>query len=175
MLERLAWIALRRDGLREPTFPAAEYLRPGAGCGARPDAGRIYGSSRPGRPALLLYPLNVVTACLREACLTLSRLARVEARFTQGTISLWSQLSALLLRLVYIIIVSGKIARPALPLFVPLHYTCGICRLPCHISPNSYSSLPRMSQIVNKVQTSRGALEESPPTRFGLVYIAATY
>jgi hypothetical protein len=44
--------------------------------------------------------------------------------------------------LVYIIVVSGKIARPALPLFVPLHCTCGICLLPFHISPISYSSLP---------------------------------
>jgi hypothetical protein len=47
------------------------------------------------------------------------------------------QLSALLLRLVYIIIVSGKIARPALPLFAPLHCTCGICRLRRHVFPTA--------------------------------------
>jgi hypothetical protein len=75
----------------------------------------------------------------------------------------------------YIIIVSGKIARPALPLFIPLHSTCRICRLPYHISPKSHSSLPRMSQIEKNVQTSRAALEESPPDRFESVYLFATY
>jgi hypothetical protein len=68
--------------------------------------------------------------------------------------------------LVYIIIVSSKIARPTLPLFILLHCTCGICRLPYHISPDSYSSPPRMAQIENKVHTSRAAFEESPPDRF---------
>jgi hypothetical protein len=133
------------------------------------------GSSQACRPALLPYPLNVVTACLCEACLTLSRLARAEARFAQGAVSLWSQLSALLIRRVYIIIVSGKIARPALPLFVPLHSTCGICRPPYHIFPNSYYSVPRMSQIEKKVETVDAALEESPPDRFESVYLSATY
>jgi hypothetical protein len=77
--------------------------------------------------------------------------------------------------LVYIIMVSGKIARPAFPLFVPLHSTCGICRLPYHISLNRYSSLPRMPQIEEKLPTSRTALEESPPDRFESVYVSATY
>jgi hypothetical protein len=83
--------------------------------------------------------------------------------------------SAIATALVYIIVVSGEIARPALALFVPLHSTCGICLLPFHISPNSYSSLPRMSQIEQRVQTSHAALEESPPNRFESVYLSATY
>jgi hypothetical protein len=83
--------------------------------------------------------------------------------------------SAIATALVYIMIVSGKIARPALPLFVPLHLTCGICRLPYHIFPNSYSSLPRMSQIEKKVQNFYTALEESPPDRFESIYLSATY
>jgi hypothetical protein len=77
--------------------------------------------------------------------------------------------------LVYIIVVSGKIARPALPLFALLHCTCGICRLPHHIFPNSYSSLPKMSQIEKNVQTFDAALEESPPDRFESVYLSAIY
>jgi hypothetical protein len=76
---------------------------------------------------------------------------------------------------VYIIIVSAKIARPALPLFVPLHSTCGIYRPPFHISPNSYYSLLRMSQIEKKVEIVDAALEESPPDRFESVYLSATY
>jgi hypothetical protein len=76
--------------------------------------------------------------------------------------------------LVYIIIVTARLGS-ALPLCVPLHCTCGICRAPRHISPNSYSSLPRMSQIEKSVQTSHAALEESPPDRLESVYFAATY
>jgi hypothetical protein len=83
--------------------------------------------------------------------------------------------SASIRLLVYIVVVSGKIARPAFPLFVPLHSTCGICRLPYHISTNSYSSLPRMLQIEETVQTSHAALEESPPDRFKSIYLSATY
>jgi hypothetical protein len=83
--------------------------------------------------------------------------------------------SAIATVLVYIIIVNSKIARPALPPFVPLHSPCGICRLPYHISPNSYSSLPSMSYIEQKVQTSHAALEESPPDRFESVNLSATY
>jgi hypothetical protein len=77
--------------------------------------------------------------------------------------------------LVYIIIDSGEMVRPALPLFVSLHCTCGICRLPYRLSPNSYSSLPRMSQIEKKVQDIDAALEDSPPDRFESVYLTATY
>jgi hypothetical protein len=77
--------------------------------------------------------------------------------------------------LVYMIIVSGKIARPSLPLFVPLLCTCGICRLPSHIASNSYSSPPRMSQIDKNAQSFHAALEELPPERFDSVYLFATY
>jgi hypothetical protein len=64
---------------------------------------------------------------------------------------------------VYIIIDSGKIARSALTLLVPLH-----CKL-------SYYSLPRMSQIEKKVETVDAALEESPPDRFESVHLSVTY
>jgi hypothetical protein len=76
--------------------------------------------------------------------------------------------------LVYIILVSGAVARPALALFVPLHCTCGICLLPSHVSPKSYSSLTRMSQIEQKVQNFQAALEESTPDRFKSEYFSAT-
>jgi hypothetical protein len=77
--------------------------------------------------------------------------------------------------LVYIVIVSGKITRPAHPLFVPLHSTCDICRLPYHIFPNSYSNHPMMSQIEKKIQTARAALAESPPDRFESACLSGTY
>jgi hypothetical protein len=83
--------------------------------------------------------------------------------------------SAIATALVYIIAVSGKIARPAFPPFVSLHCTYGIRRLPYHISPNSYSSLPRMSQIEKKVQPSHAAPEELPPDRFESVYFSVSY
>jgi hypothetical protein len=82
--------------------------------------------------------------------------------------------NAIATALVYIIAVSGKIARPALPPFVPLHCTYGIRRLPYHSPPNSYSSLHRMSQTEKKVQPSHAAPEESPPDRFDEVYLSAT-
>jgi hypothetical protein len=76
--------------------------------------------------------------------------------------------------LVYIFKVSGKITRPALPLLVPLHSTCDIGRLPYHISLNSYSNHPMMSQI-EKIQTARAALAESPPDRFESACLSGTY
>jgi hypothetical protein len=82
--------------------------------------------------------------------------------------------SAIATLLVYIMIVSGKFARPALPRLVPLHCTCEICRLPYHIFLNSYSSLPSTSQIEKKVQPSHAAPEESSPDRFESVHLSAT-
>jgi hypothetical protein len=82
--------------------------------------------------------------------------------------------SAIATVLMYIMIVSGKIARLALPPFVPLHSTCGICRLPFYISPNSYFNLLRMSQIEMIIETFHAAPEESPPDRFEEVYLSAT-
>jgi hypothetical protein len=74
--------------------------------------------------------------------------------------------------LVYIIIVSGKIARPALPPFV--HCTPrAVSAAPLSHLPNSHSSLSRMSQIEKKVQDLHAALEESPPDRFESVYLSA--
>jgi hypothetical protein len=77
--------------------------------------------------------------------------------------------------LVYIVKVSGKITRSALPLFVPLHSTCDIGRLPYHIFPNSHSNHPMMSQIEKKIQTARAALAESPPDRFESACLSGKY
>jgi hypothetical protein len=83
--------------------------------------------------------------------------------------------SASVTLLVHIIRVSGKIARLTLLLFVPLHSTCAISRLPYYISPNSYSSLPSVSQMEKKVQNFQAAPEESTPDRFKSVSFSATY
>jgi tetratricopeptide (TPR) repeat protein len=79
--------------------------------------------------------------------------------------------SAIATALVYIITVSGKIARQTLLLFVPLHSTCVISRLSHHLSPNSYSSLPSVSQMEKKVHNPQATLEESPPDRFECDYL----
>jgi hypothetical protein len=62
--------------------------------------------------------------------------------------------SASVTLLVYIIIVSGKIARQAFPLFVPLHSTCGICRLPWPITspPTAIPAYPRCSRSRRRVR-----------------------
>jgi hypothetical protein len=79
MTERLAWIAIPRNGLREPTFPVAELLRHGVRRGARPG----------GRMANLKFASDRQSCCIRslpslpclgEACLMLSQaLARRSA------------------------------------------------------------------------------------------------